>query len=136
MSIARALSECQYATKFSIFVWMGDVLWIKAICIECGVIYMQFKYSVDKMLRCFVSGCVSVYKKKTSVDMNYFWISKIWNKIFHIEKTICKTGHEFDINSHICDKHFSDELLIKSDLFVLKGEKVEIPRSRWILKPG
>ena len=58
---------------------------------------MQLKYSVDKMLSCFVSGCVSVYKKKTSVDRNYFLISKIWNKIFHIEKTICKTGHEFDI---------------------------------------
>ena len=58
-----------------------------ANCIEYGVIYIQFKYSVDKMF-CFVSGCVSIYKKKTLVDRKYFWISKYeikfstWRKPF------------------------------------------------------
>ena len=88
------------------------------------------------MPSCFVPGCRSGYDKKTSIGRHYFTPPKNETEFSIWKKAISREDMNLTFRSRICDKHFSDELLIKSDSFVIRGEKVEIPRSRWILKPG
>ena len=88
------------------------------------------------MPSCFVPGCRSGYDKKTSIGRHYFIPPKNEIEFSKWKKAIPRKDKDLTLKSYICDKHFSDQLLIKSDSFVIKGEKVEIPRIRWTLRPG
>ena len=50
-------------------------------------------------------------------------------------RAINRKDRQLTIRSPICYLHFSDELINKTDKFVINNRKVELPRLRWGLKP-
>lgn len=87
---------------------------------------------MKKMPTFFVPGCKSGYKGckgkhffKPPADKSVFlkWV-----------KAIPRKDKELSYKFYVCESHFSDELIHKTDVFVVQGKQVEIPRERWKLK--
>ena len=86
------------------------------------------------MPMCFVPGCRSGYNK--SKGKHFFTPPKDKLLFSKWERAIPRKDKGLSFKSYVCDSHFSEDLLIKVDKFVVNSENVEIPRQRWKLKPG
>lgn len=78
---------------------------------------------------CFVPGCKSGYVKGDGRHLFRPPKSCLgeWNK------AIPRSDRVLRENDCVCDIHFSNEMLVKVDSFVIEGKTVELKRNRWKL---
>ncbi|XP_069684400.1 uncharacterized protein [Periplaneta americana] len=84
---------------------------------------------------CFVPGCKSGYSRLSNTR-HYFSPPKEKDGFGKWARAISRKDRQLSVNNRICDLHFSEDMIIKSDCFIIKGQKTEIPRVRWKLQPG
>ena len=86
------------------------------------------------MPSCFVPGCKSGYEKSETVR-RFFKPPNDKDTFLKWQKAIPRKDRVLSIKSYVCNNHFSDEMIIKSDKFVINDQEVELPRQNWRLKP-
>ena len=84
---------------------------------------------------CFVPGCKLGYRMIRSLVIDVFSRHLRIEMNFRngLELFLGKIGRD---ESRVCDLHFSEQLIIKTDSFIVRGEKVEILSDNWKLKSG
>ncbi|PSN34959.1 hypothetical protein C0J52_24953 [Blattella germanica] len=88
------------------------------------------------MPSCFVPGCRSGYGSYSANEVKHFFMPPKNKEMFEKwARAINRKDRQLTIRSPICYLHFSDELINKTDKFVINNRKVELPRLRWGLKP-
>ncbi|XP_069671060.1 zinc finger protein 235-like isoform X2 [Periplaneta americana] len=86
------------------------------------------------MPSCFVPGCNSGYRNCKELR-RFFFPPK--DKVLFQKwcKAVSRKDRKLHARSYICDKHFSDDFIVKADKFIIQGKKVELPRKNWRLRP-
>ncbi|XP_067013962.2 uncharacterized protein [Anabrus simplex] len=87
------------------------------------------------MSYCSVPGCKSGYGRKRD-GRHCFKPPKETNLFAKWASVIPWKDKQLSTKSRICDLHFSSDLIVKTDSFVVNGENVELPRVRWKLTAG
>lgn len=86
------------------------------------------------MPTCFVPGCRTGYGQSKGVHL----FSPPSDKMEFQKwvQAIPRKDKELTRKCYVCYCHFSEEMIIKVDTFNINGETVQLPRSKWKLKPG
>lgn len=89
--------------------------------------------------KCCVPGCnagstvTQTQNDQEHTKLHFFRPTKellvSWSHAIPRQFTL-KTTHS------VCSQHFSDDVIIKEDKFIINGESVVMPRLKWTLKPG
>lgn len=86
---------------------------------------------------CVVTGCRSGYKTESVSEIRHFFspptdpvLFEKWNRATHRKNFVLKPNHK------VCDLHFDESFIIKSDKFIINNETVEMPRGKWTLRVG
>lgn len=90
--------------------------------------------ALPAMPTCYVPGCKSGYGGKP--DKHFFSPPQDEHEFLKWVKAIARTDFPLTRKCRVCHVHFSDDSIIKSDEFIIEGERVIIQRAKWKLRPG
>ncbi|XP_067013031.2 uncharacterized protein [Anabrus simplex] len=88
-----------------------------------------------KMPCCFVPGCRSGYRDCKEAR-RYFKPPKDKELFMKWKKAIQRKDRELTEKSSICHIHFSEDVIVKTDKFIIENKEIELPRINWHLKPN
>lgn len=86
------------------------------------------------MPTCCVPGCRTRYGN--SKGDHLFTPPSDKTELDKWARAIPRKDKEISKKSRVCASHFSEDMIIKIDTFVVNGQRVEIPGIKWKLKPG
>jgi len=79
---------------------------------------------------CWVPYCSSGYRSNADKSRHLFTVPS--NKCQEWSRKISRQG-QLTSKHYICDLHFEEQFIIKSDKFIIDGQSVSLPREGWHL---
>src|SRR6218665_2282896 len=80
---------------------------------------------------CWAAGCTSGYRSNDE-KRHFFKVPSDSQRLAVWRRFIPRNG-SLTSKHYLCDKHFENRFIIKKDIHVINGEKVELDRGKWEL---